>query len=514
MQVPADRSSIAFRLNPKARFSNGDPVTASDVKFSFDTLSSPQASPVYSSGLVGVESVVIEDDRTIRFNLKDRTADAVSSVAGLPVFSHKWGLAEDGTRKPFDQLITEYPLTSGPYTIDKVDTGRRIEFVRNKDYWAKDIGVRRGFYNFDRIIYRYYLDSAITLEAFKAGEFDMTQEYSARRWIRQHSGVKYRDGQIIKRAFPLGMMAGYAGFYLNLRDPLFQDPRVREAINLSYDFEEFDRQTSHQYKRLDSVFSNSDFAAHGLPTPGELALIEPFRDQLDPKVFGPAYREPTTGERSLGLRANLLKARDLLADAGWVIADDGVLHNTKGEPFEFELLDPEGNAASQVASWQRNLEKLGITMRLRSVDFALYRKRVNDFDFQMIQINPPARTMPGPADIDLAYGSKAADRKGSNNYMGIKNPVLDALIDRMKQAKTLPDFIDATRAFDRVFMYGHYGVPYLYIDTLRMSYWNKFGLPDVIPPYYTALLGPDVTSLLAWPVATWWLKGATAKAVN
>lgn len=514
MQVPADRSYIAFRLNPKAHFYNGDPVTAEDVKFSYDMVTSPEASPLISSGFEGVESVVIEDPETIRFNLKDRTQDMVTNVTGLPVFSHKWGMAADGSHKPFDQIVTEYPITTGPYMIDKTDTGRRIEFVRDKNYWAQDIGVRKGFYNFDRIVYRYYLDLAVLLEAFKAGEFDMIEEYSSRRWLRQHTGAKYDDGRIVKRAFPLGMMAGYAAFEINLRDPLFQDVRVREALNLSYDYEQFDRQSAHQYKRLDSAFSNSEYAAHGLPTPGELKLLEPFREQLDPKVFGPAYVEPTTGERSEGLRANLLKARDLLAQAGWVVADDGVLRNAKGEPFEFEYLDADGNPAAQLSSWQRNLEKLGIVMKFRTVDFALYSKRLEDFDFQMAEINPQDRTMPSPADVDLAYGSKAADAKGSNNYMGVKNPVLDAMIKKMSTAEDLPDFIDACRAFDRVFMYGHYGIPYLYLDKLRLSYWNKFGLPAVIPKYYTALLAPDETSLLAWPIATWWIKGAGAQAAN
>jgi microcin C transport system substrate-binding protein len=514
-QIAPDLSSLTVKIDPRARFYNGDPVTSEDVKYSYDCISSTLASPSFSSQFVGVSAVHVIDAQTVRFDFKDRTPDTLFALTtGLPIFSHKWGLKADGTHIPFDQMITEYPITTGPYTIELTDSGRRIVFALDEHYWARDLPVHRGFFNFARIVYRYYQDSDIQLEAFKAGEYDINVEMSARRWARYYSGAKFANGQIIRRSFPVGLSQGYQAYQMNLRRPLFSDIRVRDALNYSFDWSEVDRRTYHQYHRTNSAFSNSDYAATGMPSAAELALLEPYRSQLDSRVFGPAFTNPDAGERSVNLRNNLRHARDLLAAAGWKVAADGVLRNASGTPFQFEYLDPEAGGAAAVSSWQRNLAKLGIEMTIRQVDYALYNKRLEVYDFDMITIAGQASTLPVALVLEQQYGSKAADVPGASNSMGIKNPVLDALIKKIAAAQSYAELHEAAHAFDRVFMWGHYGVPDLYSGSDRAAYWNRFGIPDVLPDYYTIIQSPDSTSLMAWPLYTWWLKDPAARAAH
>jgi microcin C transport system substrate-binding protein len=505
MRIARDKSSITVRLNPMARFSNGDPVTAADVKHSFDMLTSKFADPTAQTRLGGVQGAVVIDSRTIRFDLKDRSNDTIFNVGTrLPVFSRKWGLGPDGKSKEFDQIVNEYPIASGPYTIAVADSGRRLEFVRNKDYWARDLGVRRGQFNFDRIVYRYYQDLAVAMEAFKAGEFDLLQEYSARRWVRQHAGPKWRDGRIVKQKFTYGFGAGLQSYMLNLRRPLFQDPRVREALQYTYDFDAVN--AYRQYQRTYSMFANSEFAASGVPGPGELALLEPFRSQVPPSVFGPAWQPPTTDGGPDTKRRNLLKARSLLEDAGWKVAPDGVLRNAKGQPFEFEYLEDTGQVGRVAAVWQRDLAKLGIGLNLREVDFALMTKRLEAFDFDVIQIKTTDFTLPNVAELRDEYSSKSADVPGSNNLRGVKSPVVDFLLAKMQNAQTLDDLRDASRVLDRVIMNGSYQIPDLYSGSYRVSRWDKFAMPAAQPKFYTIDSGLDVWP--AWAVTAWWSKGA------
>lgn len=510
MQVAPDKASITFRLNPKARFYNGDPVTAADVKHSFDMLTSPQADPTTRTRLAGAARAIVIDPRTIRFDLNEHSADAIINLGTrLPVFSQKWGQDAAGKTKPFDQIVNEYPITSGPYTIALADSGRRLEFVRNKDYWARDLGVRRGFFNFDRVVYRYYQDGAVALEAFKAGEFDLLLEYSARTWARQHAGSKWRDGRIIKQEFPTGFGSGLQSYEFNLRRPLFQDLRVRHALALAYDFDAVN--IYGQYKRAYSLFSNSEFAASGPPAPGELALLEPYRSRLPPAVFGPAWT-PRTDTGPHAVRASLLEARALLEAAGWKIAGDGVLRNAKGEPFEFEYLEDIGGGGRAVAVMQRNLEKLGIRMKLREVDFALMTKRQEAFDFDLMQIRTADFTLPKIEDLTDQYGSKSADEPGSGNLRGLKSAAVDFLLERMQGARSLEQLQNASRALDRVIMQGWYQIPDLYAPTDRVSRWDRFGIPATQPRFYTIESGLDVWPV--WPLTTWWAKNTAPAAAH
>jgi peptide/nickel transport system substrate-binding protein/microcin C transport system substrate-binding protein len=505
MQVAPDKSSITVRLNSRARFANGDPVTAADVKHSFDMLTSKQADPIAQTRLSGVQRAVVQDDRTIRFDLKDRSNDTIFNVGTrLPVFSRKWGAGPDGKSKDFDQIVDEYPIASGPYTIAVADSGRRLEFVRNKDYWARDLGVRRGQFNFDRVVYRYYQDLAVAMEAFKAGEFDLLQEYSARRWVRQHAGPKWRDGRIVKEKFEYGFGAGLQSYILNLRRPLFQDRRVREALGYTYDFDSIN--VYRQYQRTYSMFANSEFAATGAPGPGERALLEPFRAELPADVFGPAWQPPRTDGGAEAMRRNLLTARALLEEAGWKVAPDGVLRNDKGQRFEFEYLEDIGGGGRTAAVWERNLAKLGIRMNLREVDYALMTKRQEAFDFDMIQIRTTDFSLPNVAELRDQYGSKSADIPGSNNFRGIKSPAVDFLLEKMQNAQTLDDLHDASRALDRVIMQGNYQIPDLFSGSYRVSHWDRFGIPSTQPKFYTIDSGLDVWP--AWAVIAWWSKDA------
>jgi peptide/nickel transport system substrate-binding protein/microcin C transport system substrate-binding protein len=506
LQIAPDRSSISFRLHPLARFSNGDPVLAADVKHSFEMLTGKYASPAVRTGYSVVERAEVVDERTVRFVLRERTLDAAATIAGLPVFSRKWGRGADGTAKRFDEIVNDEPIATGPYRIAKADSGRRLELERRPDYWGRDLGVRRGFFNFDRIVYRYYKDRAVSMEAFKAGEFDLNLEYSASRWDRVHAGPKWRDGRIKKELFTHSKGAGLQSYLFNLRLPVFADRRVRQAIDLAYDFEWVNRRK--QYLRTESMFANSEFAARGLPSAGELALLEPFRSQLPPAVFGPPYSAPRTDRGPMALRENLREARDLLAAAGFRLGPDGVLVNDKGLRLEFEYLSPEEGAARTATVWIDNLRKLGIKMNVRRVDFALYRKRLEEFTYDMISIRMPDFTVPSPSDYLSLLGSKTADEKGSNNFRGVKSAAVDAVLEAMNRATTMPQLLDASRALDRIVMHEHWQVPELYASNYRVSYWDRFERPKTLPKFFT--IDSPNESLPQWPITTWWLKpGAT-----
>ncbi len=494
MELAPDRMAMTFRLNPKARFNNGDPVTADDVKYSFDTLvakGAPQFKMIYAD----VKQAVVLDPATIRFDFKTANRELPLIVGGMPVFSRKWAA---GT--PFDKIQLVAPIASGPYLIDRYDLGRAISFRRNPNYWGTNLPARRGSFNFDRIIYRFYKDDVARLEAFMAGEFDVVVEYRAKNWARMYKGPKFENGELIKKTLHHQNGAGMQAFVMNLRRPQFQDKRVRQALGLALDFEWMNRQLFYgQYKRIDSFFSNSELAARGMPSAGELALLEPQRDRLDPAVFGPAPVPPTTDLPS-SLRANLLKARDLLKQAGWEYRD-GALRNAKGEIFSFEILDDQSALSRIIAVYVRNLEKLGIQVRQRTADFALVQKRMEEFDFDMTSQRFPDVTSPGNEMFDM-LGSKAADEKGSSNYWGLKDPVVDTLVGALVKANTRAELVSASRALDRVLLHKYIVVPHWYSATHRVAYRNRFGMPEVMPKYYQA--DPYV-------ISSWWQVKARKK---
>lgn len=488
--VAADGLSVVFTLNPKAKFNNGDPVTAADVKHSITTLNSSLAAPQYASQLIDVIGVDILAADKIRFRFKTANRELPQIVGGLPIFSRKWGAG-----LPLDKIAMQKPITSGPYQIDGYKLGKQITFQRRNDYWAKQHPTRLGQYNFDRVTYRYYQDETAKLEAFKAGEFDFITEYSARNWARQYQGPKFRSGEIIKKELSHRNGSGMQGFVMNLRRPLFADIRVRQALGLALDFEWMNRQLFYgQYERLNSFYANSELAAEGAPSDAEFALLNPLKSQLPVTALGVLPLQPNTNPPH-SLRDNLRKARELLKEAGWEYRD-GALRNQKGEPFVFEMLDDGGAMGRIFPSLARNLAKLGITMNVRNIDFALYQRRLETFDFDVIVLRFPDVQSPGQELLDY-YGSKAADVKGSSNVIGLKDPAIDALIQHVLKAKNRQEQITAVHALDRALLAGHYIIPHWFSATHRVAWRDRFETPKTLPLYYQA---GD------WMLATWWVK--------
>ncbi len=491
MSFAPDGLSITFRLDPRARFSNGDPILAADVRHSFEMLMSKQAHPRFKNLYGDVKSVSTPDERTIRFDFKRRNHELHMILGSLPVFSRKWGAG-----KPFDQIVQEPPITSGPYRLERADWGKTITFSRRDDYWAKDLPVRRGMFNFDRITYTYFKDEVARLEGFKAGQFDWIAENSAKNWARGHVGPRYRSGEIIKREFVHANSAGIQGFALNTRRAMFADPRVRLALAQAFDFEWMNRQVFYgQYLRSPSYFTNSEMQATGRPGPDELALLEPFRSKLPPEVFGEVPMPPDTlAPRTL--RDNLRTALALLRQAGWNVADDGVLRNDKGEAFSFEVLSYSKALERIAVPWVRNLEKLGIRANMRVTDPVLFQKRLDDYDFDVTVISMPASQTPGNELLER-FSSQAADEKGSDNAPGVKDPVIDALIQQLLASNSREELVAAARALDRVLRHGWYLVPHFYSATHRVAYRNVLAHPETLPKFYT----PQ-----NWVLKTWWRK--------
>ena len=496
MMVAPDMSAITWRIHPKARFSNGDPVTAADVVHSFNMMTSPQASPEYTVPLAGVAKAVAVDARTVRFDLKEPGLEAVFITAELPVFSAKWGAG-----KKFDELVTDMPIATGPYVIDKFQMPRRLELKRRDDYWARDLPVRRGFWNFDRIVYRMYKDTDVRREAFRSGEFDIQKEYTSSQWARSHRGPKWESGQFVKQTFTIRTGSMPQAMELNLRRPKLQDIRVREAILRAYDYDKYNRFGS--FDASDSLFNNTEFAAEGLPSAGELALLEPFRAELPATVFGPPFRMPRYGTRPDALRDSLRRAQELLADAGWKPGADGLLRNAAGEKLTLELLEP--NQTGRLPEFARNLKKLGIDYSERLVDYALYRRRTSTFDYDMVIIVEPKFTLPDAGALTALLSSASYSKEGGNAYRGLRSKAVDALIERIGQAQTLDELRTAARALDRVVMWQQTAVPMLYSRRLNVSYRNRFGIPAQQASYM------DIDTLIQiyaqpWPLMTWWDK--------
>lgn len=499
--VAADKKSVRFRLHPQARFHNGEPVLAADVKHSFDRLTSKEAAPQYRTLFGDVAGVSVLSERELRFDFKRVNPELVLIAGSLPVFSRSWGL-ENGVPKPLDKVITDTPIGSGPYTIGPVSFGKDITYVRDPHYWGKDLNVRRGMFNFDRITYKLYKDSTAQLEAFKAGEFDYIQAFVAREWARAYTGKAFDQGVLVKKELQHGNAGDFQGFLFNTRKAKFQDVRVREAIALAMDFEWMNRQLFYQaYTRVRGYFVGSDFEAKGQPGPDELPIIAALQARFGshvPAQIGQAVPlpsatllDPASGQT---LRDNLRRARDLLAQAGWTYTN-GALRNARGEPFTLEFLDSSGSMGRVVTPYAKNLEKLGFAVNYKVIDFAILQKRMDVFDFEIISNRNVGSESPGTELLER-FGSKAADTEGSGNVIGLKNPAVDALLDQIVTAQTRAELIPRLRVLDRLLRWGHYAVPHWYSSIHRVAYRaGKFGQPASAPRYYQ----PEF-----WVTGTWW----------
>jgi microcin C transport system substrate-binding protein len=490
-----DGLSATFRLRKEARFHNGKPVLAADVKHSFETLRSKLAAPGYRSLLEEVDKADIVDERTIRFVFKTKNRELPLTVGSLPIFSRDWGLDEKtGKAKPFDQIITDTPIASGPYKIGPVKFGRDISYVRDAQYWGRELNVNVGHNNFDRITIKIYKDNTARLEGLKAGEFDFMQFYSAGDWARRVSGKRFDNGELVKGEFKHRLPTGYQSYIFNTRRDKFKDARVREAIGLAMDFNWMSRMMFYGiYARVNGLFGSTDCQATGSPSPEELKLMEPWRGQIPEAAFGPMTVPPNSDGQDR-LRENLRRALKLLAEAGWTV-QDGQLKNAKGERMVIELLDSSEGGSRTHSPLIRNLAKLGIELKMRIVDFSLYQQRLQSFDYDMIIIAFQGTHNPGQEYVDI-FGSKAADTEGSGNYAGVKSPAVDAITRNMVGAQTKAELLPACRALERVIAHSHVFVPQWSSTQHNVAYAaKKLAKPPAIPPYARA----D-----NWLLSTWW----------
>ena len=488
IQMPEDRSWVAFRLDPDARFHDGTPITVDDVIFSMETLRE-HGLPSFRRNYDRIAGVERLGSDGVLFRLgpeADRETPLI--LALMPVLSRAYYEAH-----PFDRSSLEIPLGAGPYRITAVEPGRRILYERVDDWWAADKPMFRGLENFETLRFDYYRDAGVALEAFKSGAVNFNREVSAERWATQYDGPAIADGRITQVVLPHRRPEGMRGFVFNTRRPLFADPRVRSALAYAFDFQWVNRNLLHgQYRRTDSYFVNSELAARRHPPEGaELALLERFRDRLPAAVFDAVYTPPNTDPPG-SLRSNLAQARDLLAEAGWVVADGRLVHGDDGTPFVFEILLRSPGDERIALAFVDNLRRLGITATVRTVDTAQYSARTARFDFDMIIHHWRVTLSPG-AEQDLYWGSRSAAIEGTRNYAGVRDPVVDALIDRIADAPTRDDLIVAVRALDRVLLWGFYVIPLYYQDADLIAFWGDFRWVSDVEPVY----GPVIQA--------WWL---------
>ena len=495
VQVSADGMSATFVIREAARFHNGDPVLALDVKHSFDTLNSSFAAPGYRTALEDVAGAEVIGLRSIRFRFKHPNRELPLTVGGLPVFSHRWGRAGDIV-KPFDQVVMEIPIGSGPYKIGPVNFGKDISYERDPKYWAKDLPVRLGTANFDRITVKIYKDNTARMEALKAGEFDLMRFFSAGDWARRVTGKKFDSGELVKAELTHRLPTGFQSYVLNTRRTKLQDVRVRQALGLAIDFEWMNRQMFYgAYQRVQGLFGNTQCQAQGEPDASEKSLMEPLKAYIPSAAWGPMVTAPRTdGENSL--RNNLRQAQALLKEAGWTYRE-GALRNAQGEPLELEYLDSNEAGARVVTPWARNLEKIGVKLVFRPVDFALYQQRLQKFEFDITSMAYQGTHNPGQEFADL-FGSKAADTEDSGNHTGLKNAAVDALISKMTGAKTKTELLSACKALDRVIGHNYLLLPQWSAASHRLAY-NAWRLqrPPHMPPYAQGE---------TWAIDTWWAK--------
>ncbi len=494
--VADDLSSVTFNLRPDARWHDGKPITANDVAFSLELLKSKGA-PFYRFYYANVDKAEALSPHQVRFTFKGAKNRELPLIVGqLPVLpKHYW---QD---KDFAATTLEPPLGSGPYRIGKVDPGRSISYERVADYWGRDLSVNKGRYNFDTLRFEYYRDSTVALEAFKANAFDFRQENTAKIWATQYKFPAIKKGQVIKQTLTNGNPTGMQSFAFNIRRSKFQDRHVRQALALTFDFEWANKNLFFgQYTRTQSYFSNSELASHGLPGAAELQLLEPLRGQIPDEVFAKAYQAPET-DGSGNARRHLRQAKRLLNGAGWAVKDGRLTNAKTGQAMEIEILLVNQGFTRIVAPMQRAMERLGVKVKLRLVDTSQYINRLREFDFDIIVANWGQSLSPGNEQRDF-WGTSAADRPGSRNYIGIKDPAIDKLIDHVIFAKSRAGLVAASRALDRVLLWNHFVIPNWHINKYRIAYWNRFGHPPAPPKY--GLGFPD----------TWWLDGAKDKALR
>jgi microcin C transport system substrate-binding protein len=482
LEVPDDRSWVTFNLRPQARFHDGTPVTAEDVVWTFDTLRT-KGRPSFRAYYADVAKVEALTPLRVKFTFKPGVNRELPLILGqMSVLSKAYY-----QKANFEQTSLEPPLGSGPYKVARVEPGRSITYVRDPNYWGRDLPINRGRSNFGTMRYDYYRDATVAVEALKAGQYDFRLENSAKNWSTEYDELPaLKSGALVKKEVRNEMPNGMQGFAFNLRRPIFQDVRVRKAITEAFDFEWSNKTLFYGlYARTASYWSNSELAARGLPQGEELALLEPFRKDLPPELFTTEYNPPVT-DGSGNLRDNIRASLRLLREAGWEVRNNKLIETATGKQMEFEILLESPLFERIALPFIRNLERLGMSVKLRTIDPSQYQTRLDNFDYDMTVVVFGQSLSPGNEQREY-FGSEAADIQGSRNVIGIKSKVIDALIDQVIAAPDRESLIQRTRALDRVLQWGHYVVPHFHSRVYRMVLWNQFGFPKTPPKYGVAL---------------------------
>jgi microcin C transport system substrate-binding protein len=494
VSYPADFASATFRLRAGARHHDGRPVTVEDVIFSMEAFK--KYSPGHAAYYRHVAKMEQTGEREVAFILDAPGNREMPMIIGqLNVLAKHWweGTDPSGKKRDVGATTLEPPLGNGVYRVKDFVAGRTVVYERVKDYWAKDLGVSIGRDNFDELRLEYFRDGTVALEAFKADQIDWRTENIAKNWATAYDFPAVRDKRVLLEEFPLRSRGIMQAVAFNTRREKFKDPRLRLAFNYAYDFEEMNKQIFFgQYKRITSYFEGTELACSGLPAGQELDILEKVRDKIPPEVFTKPYTNPVGGTRE-NIRSNLREAVRLLKEAGYEVRNQKLVDARTGEPLSIEMLSEDPSVERVILFYKPSLERLGITVNVRTVDPAQYENRLRNWDFDIIVAVWPESLSPGNEQRDY-WGSQAADTLGSRNYIGIKNPAVDALVDRVIFAKDRAELVAATRALDRVLLWNHYVVPQYSIDQTRTARWDRFGHPGVLPKYAEP----------AFPTVWWW----------
>jgi microcin C transport system substrate-binding protein len=503
---PDDFSSVTYRLRREARWHDGKPVTPEDVIFSFGAFK--ENSPFWGAYYRHVLKAEKTGEREVTFTFDGPGNRELPQIVGQLIVlpKHWWeGKDNNGKQRDITETTLEQPLGCGPYRLKEFDPAHTAVYERVKDYWGKDLPVNAGINNFDQIRFVYLRDSTVALEAFKADQFDWRVESTAKEWALAYDFPAVREKRVLKEEFPVRSRGVMQGFAFNIRRDKFKDPRVRRAFNFALDFEEMNKQLFFsQYKRINSYFDGTELASSGLPAGDELAILETVRDKVPPEVFTTEYKNPVGGDPG-AVRRNTGEGLRLLREAGWVIDEKTrkLANGKTGEPFSVELLASAPVYERVNLFYKPGLERLGVSVSIRTIDDAQYENRVRSRDFDIIIQSWPESLSPGNEQREF-WSSAAADQNGSRNVVGIKNPAVDALIERVIFAKSRPELVAATKALDRVLLWNHYVVPQWTYPFQRTARWDRFGHPDKMPEYAAA----------AFPTIWWWDADRAAKAGN
>ena len=501
VSYPEDHSNVTYRLRANARWHDGKPVTTDDVLFSFDALKTN--SPfygVYYRHVVNIEKI---DEREIKFTFDGPGNRELPQIVGqLPVLPKHWweGTDKSGRKRDITQTTLEPPLGSGPYRLKDFAPGRTLVYEKVDDYWGKDLNVIVGTRNFQTLRYEYFRDSTVALEAFKADQLDWRVENSAKDWANSYDFPAVREKRVIRQEFPIRNVGVMQSFAFNIRREKFKDPHVRRAFNFAFDFEEMNRQLfSDQYKRIGSYFEGTELAATGAPSGKELEILETVRDRVPADLFTKPYTNPVGGNPQ-AVRNNLREALALFHQAGYEIRDTKLVNAKTGEQFVVEFLVDDPSAQRFVLFYKPSLERTGMRVDVRVVDSAQYENRLRQWDFDIIVASWAQSLSPGNEQRGF-WSSQAADQPGSRNLVGIKNPAIDTLIERVIFTKDRAELVAATQALDRVLLWNFYVVPQWTYPYVRTARWDRFAHPDIMPKYGRS----------GFPSVWWWDAERAAK---